>query len=40
MGKEPPFDAKKVVSVAHTVIPASGGLTSVDGRAFLVPKDP
>ena len=30
----------EVVSVASTVIPASGSLTSVDGGAFLVPRDP
>ena len=26
--------------VAHTIIPASGSLASVDGRAFLVPREP
>ena len=30
----------QAVSVARTVIPASGSLASVDGRAFLVARDP
>ena len=33
-------EASEVVSVARTVIPAYGSLTSVDGGAFLVPSDP